>query len=489
MLTRWTVAALAVLFLAAASGQEADEPSAPFVVVCPIEDMIDEGISVIVKRAVAEAVDAEALIFIIDTPGGRVDSAIDISNTILSAQCPTIAYAVGMGAISAGALISFACDDIVLSPEANIGAATPVIPSVEGMQPTSEKEVSFVRAKFRALAETKGHSVALAEAMVDEDIALRGYTNEDGEYVVYRVDQLDEPGEDADAEQEGTPLGEVISPAGSLLTLTAQEALKYGLIETTARSSQEVIDYYGYGEASVRTIEFTWAEALFRWLTSPTITGLLLLLGIGGLYFELQTPGFGITGIIGLCCLALFFGSHMVLGLADWLDVAFVLLGVALIVLEVFVLPGFGITGVAGFIMLFAGIYLALTRVPVPQYSWDYQRLADAGYSITVAMGGLLMVVFFTWRLLPHTPLYRKLVLTGRQDTTAGYVVQTEEDESAVGLQGVALTMLRPAGRGRFNDKTYDIVSRAEYIEQGSPVVIVEVDGNRYVVERAKEQG
>ncbi len=480
------IAFLCVLLGAVVFGQDASAPTEPFVVVCPVEDMIDEGINVIVKRAVAEAAGAEALIFVIDTPGGRVDSAVEIAATILNAPVPTIAYLSGnWGAISAGALISFACDHIVMAPGAKIGAATPVMPSTEGMQPTSEKEVSFVRAEFRALAEAKGHNVALAEAMVDKDIALRGYTNEEGRYVVYRVNALDTAdGDTADS----AALGELILPEGKLLTLTAQEALKYGLIETTAISTREVMGYYGHGDAAVRTIEFTWAEALFRWLTSPTITGLLLLLGVGGLYFELQSPGFGIAGIIGLFCLALFFGSHLVLGLADWLDVTLVLVGIALIAVEVFILPGFGVTGAAGFIMLFAGVYLTLTRVPIPKYSWDFERLTDAGYSLALAFGGFLVLVVLSWRLLPRTPFYGRLVLMDTQDAAAGYVVQAGDEASAVGLEGVALTMLRPAGRGRFNDKTYDIVSRADFIEKGSPIVIVEVDGNRYVVDRVERQ-
>ena len=166
--------------------EDTAEPKS-IVVVCPIEGMIDEGILVIVKRAVKEAreLDATAIVFRVNTPGGRVDSAVNIAAAIGGAHCRTIAYIEGMGAISAGALISFSCDDMIMTAGSNNGAATPVIPSAQGMLPTSEKEVSFMRAKMRALAEANGHNPHIAHAMVDKDIELRGYTGEDGTYHVY----------------------------------------------------------------------------------------------------------------------------------------------------------------------------------------------------------------------------------------------------------------------------------------------------------------
>ena len=145
--------------------------------------------AVVVKRALAEAAKEKsaAVIFRIDTPGGRVDSAVDIATAITAAPLRTIAYIEGMGAISAGALISFACDDIIMSPGSAIGAATPVIPTAEGLMPTGEKEVSFMRAKMRSLAESNGHSPDLAQAMVDKDIELRGFRGTDGKYTIYTV--------------------------------------------------------------------------------------------------------------------------------------------------------------------------------------------------------------------------------------------------------------------------------------------------------------
>lgn len=504
------------------------------VVLCPIDGMVDDGMAVIVKRAVKEAAQTKALIFIIDTPGGLVDSAIEISNTILEAECRTIAYIKGMGAISAGALIAYSCDDMVMAPGTNIGASAPVMMGAEPSDEFNEKTKSFLRSRYRALGEEKGHPPLLGEAMVDAKVEILGYRDAEGRYRFVRGESrtssrepeapaakdpaqqtvekaletvgtqardmvrrlLDSaPGEpapegtapsDESAPEEAPPPSEsleVVSAAGELLTLTSDEALHFGVIKSKADNVDELLEQENL--ASARRIEIvpTWAEIIFRWLTSPIISSLLLLCGIGGIYMELKTPGFGIPGIIGLSCLALFFGSYLIIGLADWLDVLLVVTGTALIAVELFLLPGFGVVGSTGILCLAIGFYMTLTRVPIPQYDWDYVRLWDAGQILATTSALFLAFVIATWKVFPRTPFFRWLVLASEQQVDAGYVVQTEEDaRMAVGLQGTATTMLRPSGRGRFEAKTYDVVTRGEYIEPGRPIEIIEVKGNRYVV-------
>lgn len=461
-----------------------------FVVLCPIEDEIDDGVAVVVERAVREAADARAIIFLMDTPGGRVDSAIDITEDIMSARCKTVVFVRSMGAISAGALISFACDEIVMAPATNIGAALPFAPGMEPNEDLDEKSRSFVRAKFRALAEAKGHNPLLGEAMVDPDIALYGYRDADGRYVVVKDTR---PAGSEDGANEGPPPGlppeaELISQRGNLLTLTAEEALEYGLIKTKASDEEEVLRHFGWAELRRVAISPTWAEALFGFLTSPLISGLLLMCGIGGLYFEVKTPGFGLPGIIGLTCLALFFGSQFVIGLADWLDVLLVLLGVILIGIEIFVLPGFGAAGVAGIACLFAGLYLSLTRVPVPEYSWDFIRLSDAVSTLATTAIALTVLILVSWYYLPRTRLLNWLVLEQVEARHSGYTVQAaHEADALVGLRGVTVSMLRPAGRARFGGRTLDVMTRGEFIDKGKPVVIILAEGNRTVVTEERE--
>lgn len=500
-----------------------------YVVVCPINGMVDDGMRVFVQRVIDAADGAKAIIFEVDTPGGRVDSAIEISNVIIGTPIRTIAYIKGMGAISAGALISYSCKDIIMASESNIGATAPVLATPEGMMPTGEKEVSYMRARMRSLAERNNRNPALAEAMVDKDIELHAYTDAEGRLQVYAVYGRGENGEPV-TEQPGSekkrpgeidpadvvrrvfdmsvdagrlrtqvdgnasvesqdasglrPEGEIVLPAGKLLTLSPQEALRFGLIPAIVNDQQGVLAHYGYEKAEVLRVEMSVGERIFRWLTNPMVAGLLLMLGIGGIYLEIKTPGFGAPGIIGIVCLGLFFGAHLVIGIADWFDLILIVAGLGLIVVEIFVLPGFGVVGAAGILCLLAGLYMTLTTAPIPEFSWEYDRMTDAMQSLLIATLTLGLLIYGLWRFLPGTATYGRLVLTHTQMQDQGYVVQTLDEQVAVGRQGVAVSLLRPAGRARFGDKTLQVLSRAEYIESGTPIVIVQVDGNRYVVDR-----
>lgn len=517
---RVVLAVVGVLWGFAASAQD-------FVIVCPIKGMIEDGVTVLVERAVKESAGAKALIFEVDTPGGLVDSAIETTQAVLKAKCPTVAYVQGMGATSAGALISYSCQTIIMAPDTTIGTATPVVASAEGMQPTGEKEISFMRARMRTLAERNGHNPAIAEAMVDKDIALYAYKDADGRLQIVAAypagtapaaapqqqkkaakepldsfrrilepqatDSTPAPAEQPPATQPAPPPNippdaELILPSGKLLTLTPQEALKYAVIPVIAPSLDDVLAYLNLPDAEVRHIEATWAERLFRLLTNPVVSGLLLLFGIGGLYLEMKAPGFGLPGVIGIACLLLFFGSHYIIGLANLLDILLVIIGIVLIGIELFLIPGFGLVGASGIICVLLGLYLALTNVTIPKYSWDYARLDNALTSLTIAFLLLAALVYVSWKVFHRTPLYRRLILTYTQQQAQGYVVQTADEAAAIGHEGVTTTMLRPAGRARFGEVTHQVVTQGEYMPAGTPVRIVQVDGNRYVVVKLEDK-
>jgi len=517
----------------AVPAQESEPPTGDVVVVCPVTGVIERGIAVIVKRALdeAHAMGAKAVLFEIDTPGGRVDSAVEISTAINNARMPTIAYVEGMGGISAGALISFACDRIVMEPGSAIGAATPVIATPEGMQPTGEKEVSFMRAKMRALAESNGHNPHLAQAMVDKDIELRGYTNQRGEYVVYAVGgSVSPPDESAQKDNAGTEAptpedilrrltgvpepdtpepepepqptpptsepgtvvfeegSELVLAAGKLLTLTPNEAEKYGLIPEQVRGRDDAIDYLELEDVTYYEIEANWAEEVFAFLTDPTVAGLLLLVGMGGLYFEVRTPGIGLPGLLAVIALALLFGSHFVLGLADTIDLVLIAAGIILLLVEAFVIPGFGIAGFSGLLCLMIGTYLAFVDFTVPEYSWDFDRLEEVGYSMTLAAVTFILLVLGTWKLLPRTPFYRTLVASVNLEDTKGYLSPVQDRlEPQLGMRGETESMLRPVGRARFGDTTLQVVTRGAYIPKGAPVEIIDLDGSRIVVTEVEE--
>lgn len=520
--------ALLASWPARAQAPDAADPGG-FVVVCPIDGEINDGVAVVVERAVREAEGAAGIVFVIDTPGGRVDSAINITKSMLAAPCPTVAFVTGMGAISAGALISYACDDIIMAPTSNFGASTPIMPGMETTPAMDEKSNSFVRAKYRALGEVKGHDPLLGEAMVDAGIELHGYTDADGIYRIVKTDEAAPAPASANAPQtpaapgtadlervvrgllgkpeppapdgSGTtpeaatetateaptavvqPGMELVSAKGSLLTLTPNEALKVGLTPHLADDLDAALAYKGWGELRQVKVTPNWDEYLFAFLTSPTIAGLLLMCGIAGLYVEIRTPGFGVPGLVGLLCLAVFFGSHLVVGMADWIDLLIVGVGIVLIALELFVIPGFGIVGVSGIACLMVGCYMALTRVTFPTYAWDFSRLEDAGQTVTTAVLLLTVFTIATWRILPRTALWRSLINTTEQEVLAGYTVQSPDlAHATVGMRGVATSMLRPAGRARFEGKTLDVMTRGEFIAEGTLLQIILVDGNRTVV-------
>ncbi len=512
-----------VFMLAGMATQESAETDR-FVVVCPIETDIHDGVSVLVKRAVREANGAQALIFVLNTPGGRLDSALEITESILGAPCKTVAFLDGMGAISAGALISYSCDEIIMSPTSNIGASQVIYMSEEGVMPAGEKETSFLRAKFAALGEEKGHNPDIGMAMVDKDIELVAIPRGDGTYDVKATNRglSAHPGESAldraiqplkdlvrEAEkgsakpapapaptptppQEPLPPGsKIILGPDKLLTLTPQEALQYRLIQHTARDIDEVKKEMGLQDARTVLVTMSWSEKFFGWLASPTVAAVLLMLGIGGLYLELKTPGAVLPAVVGIVCLVLFFGARSMIGMSGWLNVALVVVGIILLALEIFVIPGFGFVGTAGILCIIAGVLLSLTFTgfSVPRYSWEYQRWQDAMFTLTLTVVLLAVFVIATWKLLPRTPLYGHLVLSKQQMPDQGYTVQGEEEQDVIGQRGEAVSLLRPAGRGRFGDKTLQVVSQGEYIEPGSPIVIVQVDGNRYVVDRIKRDG
>ncbi len=504
------------------------------VVICPLEGMVDDGMAVVVSRAVKEAAGAKAIVFVIDTFGGRVDSAFKIVDSITSAPCPTIAYIKGKGAISAGALISFACKDIFMARSAVIGACQPVIMTQQGALPTGEKEVSVLRSKITALAELNGHNPDIGRAMVDKDIALYAARDASGKIRVWAVQDKTSPasglagalrevikqGLDTVEKQTGTPMDAarkaleapagqdedsqpgathipsgdavdvgpeptLILPSGKLLTWSAQEAVKYGLVRLTASNVNQVLGIYDLQNARQDQVTMTIPEKIFRFLTNPTVSGILFMLAIGGLYLEIKTPGFGLPGIISIVAFTLFFGARAVLGIADWIDLVLILAGVALLLLEFFVIPGFGLAGMAGIACLLAGLYFSFTLNDFewPRYQWQFDRARDAGVAFVTASILLLLLFYATWKLLPHTPVYNRMVLGKEQVPDEGYVVQTKEEEQAIGQEGIAISKLRPAGKAQFGDKIVQVMSRGDFIEPGTKIVIVEVEGNRYVVQ------
>ncbi|MEX2582467.1 MAG: NfeD family protein [Gemmatimonadota bacterium] len=405
----------------------------------PLTGVVEMGLAPFIARSIdeAESAGAAALILDIDTPGGRVDAAEQIVDAIGDADIPVYAY-VNRRALSAGALIALAADGVYMRPGSTLGAATPV--TGDGAT-ASEKVVSAMRSAFRSLAEARDLDPRVAEAMVDESIEIPG-----------------------------------VVAAGDLLTLSTAEAVRLGYAAETENLESLLA---AIGSPAVQVVETSpnWAERVVRFFTNPLVAPFLLSLGFLGLLIEIKTPAFGIAGLAGISSLALFFGSHFIIGLAGW-EVALLLgLGIILLLVEVLVIPGFGVAGVLGLLAMVASIFLSLVG--------RFPTTSDLFVAVNVLAGSLVIVGFGGWQLvkrLPEDRRARNLLHQSELTRALGYASAKRRDE-LVGLEGVTLTDLRPAGTARVGPEKIDVVSDGPWVSAGTAVRIIRSEGYRHVVE------
>ncbi len=418
---------------------------APIVYVAPIEGVIDLGLAPFVERALEEAASAKAKAVILDinTFGGRVDAAVLIRDALLESPVLTVAF-VNKRAISAGALISLACEKLVMADGGTIGAATPVQIGLPGTpaQPVEEKTVSYMRKEFRATAESRNRPPLIAEAMVDANVEIPGLIKKD-----------------------------------KLLTLTTKEALDSNVADFQAESLETLLLSLNLPNAEIRQLSETWAESLVRFLTHPVVSSLLMTLGIMGIIVEIRVPGFGLPGVMGLVSLGLFFWGHTLVRLAGLEEFLLVSLGLILVAMEIFFIPGFGLAGIFGILALMGGLGLSLIGSGA---NWDsiLSALGQVSLSIFIA----ILVAFFLLRYFQRLPFGKRLLLKTSLLSKEGYASSPEGDQQWLGKRGTAATDLHPSGIAHLNGDRVDVVSDGDFINAGQAVEVVRVDGNRIVV-------
>ena len=398
----------------------------------PIEGEIDPALPVFVNQALsrAEREGASGVVFLIDTPGGRVDAAIRISDRILETPLPTLA--VVKNAFSAGALIALSCRQIAMLPGAEIGAALPILaPPLQKPEAADRKVISALKGKFRAVAEARGRPTQPIEAMVDPELEVPG-----------------------------------LSAKGEPLTLSAKKAVELKVADHLASSLAEALALAGFAP-EVERLEPGPRVQLARFLTSSTVAGVLLALGLLLLLLEFFTPGTFVPGALGLTLLSLYFAGGWLAGLSGLFELVLFFLGVALLLAEAFLFPGFGIAGLAGVGAILASVYL----------TGGEQALGVGAVAvIALGIGALLLFRFF-----PRTRPARALVL---ESVISEHAAQSPVE---VGAIGTALTDLRPAGAARFGERRVDVVARGQFVPRGSRVRVVEVEGAKIVVEPLEE--
>jgi membrane-bound serine protease (ClpP class) len=424
------------------------EPGAR-VVRIPIHGMIDLGLLALIERVLKQHRNAAAFVLDINTLGGRVDAAIQIRDALLESKVKTVAF-IHPRAISAGALIALACDVIAVSRGASIGAATPIQLGDGGAQPVEEKMVSYFRTEMRATAEAKGRRGDIAEAMVDASVAIEG-----------------------------------LDSADKLLTLDTAGALEWGIADISADTLDELLGELGLKQAPRADARENWAEKLVRFLTDPVVSGLLMSLGTLGILIELYHPGVGIPGGLGVLCLSLFFGGHLLVHLAGMEELLLFVAGLGLLAVEVFLLPGFGIAGVLGIVCIFAALLLTLIGLPLSvtfsTSAW-VEPLVRVSAALLVTVFGMVIAL----RYLPRASAGRGLVLASATSRSDGFV--SSDESRFAGRVGVAESDLRPVGVARFGDERVDVVSEGAYVARGSEVRVVQVEGARIVVRSAGER-
>ncbi|MFI8715115.1 nodulation protein NfeD [Brevibacillus brevis] len=402
----------------------------------PVDSTIERGLESFLHRAFADAQQQQAdlVILHINTPGGEVNAADQIGQLIRQAPMHVIAY-IDNQAFSAGTYIALNANEIIMTPGSSMGAATPI--DLAG----NAADIKFISGwsnKMKAAAELNNRNPDVARAMVEIDTEFPG-----------------------------------LKPKGTVLSLDAQQAKRLGYADDVVSNKEELLKKLGIQPDSLQAIEPTGGELVARWVTSPIVMSLLLIIGLGGIVVELFAPGFGVAGTISLFAFSLYFFGHYVAGFANWLHIGLFVVGILLMLLEIF-LPG-GIVGAIGFLSIVTGLVMAAYDTK--------QGLASLGVAALVTV----IVAFMLVKKYGIKGLFNKFVLGETQSSEEGYVAPRDQRELE-GKSGIALTPLRPAGVVKVEGKRVDAVSVGGFIEAGTTITVVQVEGTRIVVAELEQK-
>ena len=470
--------------------------------VIPVREMIRGKTFDAIRRKVirCRAGGAELIIFDMDTWGGEVSAALDITR-LLKVELDdihTVCY-VRTRAVSAGAAIAMACDQIIMNPSGKFGDCAPISfgGKLEGIE--REKIETVLRKEFAESAERNGYNVALSESMVSagrEVWLVRNKATQELGYVLakdYRGRVEIPPGVTSVPSNPQAPweLLRVIVPAGEILTLTPREAVDYGFAADIVKAPREepykaLMEHFNVTTEPVVMTD-NWSEDLVDFLTEPAVAGFLFFVALLCAYVEMHTPGFGAAGAVAILCFAVLFGSRFLVGMANWWEIALFVLGMGLLAVEIFVTPGFGIVGLAGLLCCTASLLAMLVanapdKLPIPKTDLDWSLFADGVLALGIAFIAAIVSAGVFARFLPKTPFAGRLILTPSQAMASAQPIAVSEAPVAVGETGLIQGTCRPAGLARFGDKLLQVITEGAFIESGKRVRVVKVQGNHIVV-------
>jgi len=401
------------------------------------------------KLALEEALEKKADIVLIEmsTYGGMLESADSIRSKILESPIPVFIF-INHNAASAGALIAIACDSIYMTTGSSIGAATVVDQSG---QVVPDKYQSYMRAMMRSTAEATGRDPNIAQAMVDPRIKIEG-----------------------------------VIDSGSVLTFTATEALKFGFCEGIAESAEDVMRLAGISDYEIVEQELKPMDKIIGFLINPVVSGILIMIIIGGIYFELQAPGLGLASIVAVLAALMYFAPLYLEGLANNWEILIFIAGVALIAVEIFAIPGFGVTGITGIVFVVTGLTLSL----IDNVGFDFTQVSVnkiiASFFLVIISIFLSIVAsfFITKSLFSQNRLFGSLALETVQNAADGYTTSDREYVEMIGRTGIAHSILRPAGKVKIGNEVFDATALTGYIEKGDEIEVVKYETGQLFVRK-----
>lgn len=414
-----------------------------------IKEMIAPSAARTVKKAIAEAEaqQADYILMELNTYGGLVDAADSIRTSLLNTSIPTISF-INNNAASAGALISIACDSIYMSTGANIGASTVVTGQGEE---APDKYQSYMRATMRSTAEAQGRDPNIAEAMVDDRIAIEGVVAE-----------------------------------GEVITFTTSEAIANKFCEGQAESVQQVIEeFLQVDEYTIVKHKKDFADKIISFLLNPVVSSVLMFMMIGGIWFELQTPGVGFPLAAAIIGAVLYFMPLYLEGLADNWEIALFVIGILLLAAEVFVIPGFGIAGILGAMAILVSLTFSL--IDNSNFDWSMEGLDALTFPLIRVFSTMIVLFVLSLFLTPilfKNSSFRKLMLETATDKERGFTVEEKGLRDLIGREAKVVNELRPIGRVEIDDEYYYARSISDFLSAGELVKVIGVDVNNLVVRK-----
>ena len=412
-----------------------------------IKDDIDPRMNRYIELALETAVngDYDLIIIEMDTYGGLVTDAKDIVEKLLNFEKPVYVY-INKDAASAGALISIACDSIYMAPGSSIGAATVVMG--EG-QAAPDKYQSYMRSTMRSTAEENGRDPRIAEAMVDERIEIEGVTE-----------------------------------AGEVITFTTSEAITHGFCEAEVNSIEEILERTGVTEYEIDEYTLSSLDKVIAFFLNPVLSGVLIMIIVGGIWFELQSPGVGFPILAAIVAAIFYFIPYYLTGLAaNWELILFVV-GLILIGIELVAIPGFGVFGISGIVLTVSSLILVMLGNDV--FDFSLVPVKEIFIASSTTLGGLVgsfLILFLGGMKLTQTEFFNRVALSDVQERSEGYTSKFR-DNTLLGMQGKAYTVLRPSGRVIIDGEIYDGYTRGEYILKDDPIEVISEEGTTVLVKK-----